>query len=142
VNKPQEEEVMDKGIDEELPRGSETILVVEDNHEVRRVTRRILRMQGYGVLEASNASIAFSTCTQHEGPIHLVITDVVMPEMNGPDLVKRIILQYPEIKVLYMSGYVKNFISYQVILEKGMDYIQKPFTVNELAKKVREVLDK
>jgi DNA-binding NtrC family response regulator len=143
IDEPQNNEViMKKGIEEGLPRGDETILIVEDNHEVRRVTRRILRMQGYRVLEASNPSIAFSTCTQHEGPIHLVITDVVMPEMNGPDLVKRIISQYPEMKVLYMSGYVKNFISYQGILEKGMEYLQKPFTVIELARKVREVLDR
>jgi len=133
---------MEKRVEEGLPLGNEVILVVEDNHEVRKVTGRILRMQGYRVLEASNPSIAFSTCTQHEGPIHLVMTDVVMPEMNGPDLVKRIISQYPEMKVLYMSGYVKNFISHQGILGKEMDYIQKPFTVNELAKKVREVLDK
>jgi two-component system cell cycle sensor histidine kinase/response regulator CckA len=115
---------------------------MEDNHEVRKVTGRILRMQGYKVLEASNPNIAFSTCSQHEGPIHLVITDVVMPEMNGPQLAKHLISQHPEMKVLYMSGYIKNFISYQGILERGIEYIQKPFTVNELARKVREVLDK
>jgi DNA-binding NtrC family response regulator len=132
---------MEKGIEEGLPRGDETILIVEDNDEVRKVTGRILRMQGFKVLEASNPNAAFSTCNQHEGPIHLMITDVVMPDMNGPDLAKRIISQYPEMKVLYMSGYVKNFISYQGILEEGIEYIQKPFTVNDLAKKVREVLD-
>jgi len=143
MDEPQDrEEIVEREIRDGFPCGGETILVVEDNHEVRKVTGRILRMQGYRVLEASNPSIAFSTCTQHEGPIHLVMTDVVMPEMNGPDLVKRIISQYPEMKVLYMSGYVKNFISHQGILGKEMDYIQKPFTVNELAKKVREVLDK
>ncbi len=143
MDEPQiNEEIMMKGIEEGLPLGNETILVVEDNHEVRKVTGRILRMQGYRVLEASNPNIAFSTCTQHEGPIHLVITGVVMLEMNGPELAKRLMPLYPEMKVLYMSGYVKNFISYQGILEEGIEYIQKPFTVIELAKKVREVLDK
>lgn len=133
---------MEKEVEEGLPCRNETILVVEDNHEVRKVTGRILRMQGYRVLEASKPNIAFSTCSQHEGSIHLVITDVVMPEMNGPQLAKHLISQHPEMKVLYMSGYVKNFISYQGILGKEMNYIQKPFTVNELARKVREVLDK
>jgi two-component system cell cycle sensor histidine kinase/response regulator CckA len=133
---------MEKKVEEGLPCGNETILIVDDNHEVRKVTGRILSMQGYRVLEASNPNIAFSTCSQHEGPIHLLITDVVMPEMNGPQLVKHLISQHPEMKALYMSGYVKNFISYQGILGKGADYIQKPFTVNELAKKVREVLDR
>jgi len=71
-----------------------------------------------------------------------MITDVVLPEMNGPELAKRLISLYPGMRVLYMSGYVKNFISHQGILEKGMEYIHKPFTVNELARKVREVLDK
>ncbi len=133
---------MKKGIEEGLPLGNETILVVEDNHEVRKVTGRILRMQGYRVLEASNPNTAFSTCNEREGHISLMITDVVMPEINGPELAKRLMSLYPKMKVLYMSGYAKNFISHQGILEKGIEYIQKPFTVNELAKKVREVLDK
>ena len=71
-----------------------------------------------------------------------MITDVVMPEINGPELAKSLMSLYPEMKVLYMSGFVKNFISHQGILGKEMNYIQKPFTVNELARKVREVLDK
>jgi len=133
---------MKKGIEEGLPLGNETILIVDDNHEVRKVTGRILRMQGYKVLEASNPNIAFSTCNKREGHISLMITDVVMPEMNGPDLAKRLMSLYPEMKVLYMSGYVKNFISHQGILGKGTNYIQKPFTVIELARKVREVLDR
>jgi DNA-binding NtrC family response regulator len=143
VDEPQDkEEIMEKGVKEGPPLGNETILVVEDNYEVRKVTGRILSMQGYKVLEASNPNSAFSICDQHDGPIHLMVTDVVMPEMNGPELAKRLIPLYPEMKVLYMSGYVKNFISYQGILEKRIEYIQKPFTVNELARKVREVLDK
>jgi DNA-binding NtrC family response regulator len=133
---------MEKKVEEGLPCGNETILIVDDNHEVRKVTGRILSMQGYRVLEAANAGHVFSICEQYESPIHLMITDVVMPEMNGPELAKRLTSLYQEMKVLYMSGYVKNFISYQGILGKGADYIQKPFTVNELAKKVREVLDR
>jgi DNA-binding NtrC family response regulator len=136
------EKIMEKEVEEGLPCGNETILVVEDNHEVRKVTGRILSMQGYRVLEASNEGDAFSICDQHDGPIHLMVTDVVMLEMNGPQLAKHLISQHPEMKVLYMSGYVKNFISHQGILGKGMEYIQKPFTVNELATRVREVLDK
>ena len=143
VDEPQnEEEIMEEKLGEALPRGNETILVVEDNEEVRKVAGRILRMQGYRVLEASNGGNVFSICEQHEGPIHLMITDVVMPEMSGPELAKRLISLYPEMKVLYMSGYVKNFISHQGILGKGANYIQKPFTIIELARKVREVFDK
>jgi len=143
VDEPQDiVEVKEERLEEELPRGDETILVVENNEEVRKVTARILKMQGYRVLEASNPNTTFSTCSQHEGPIHLMITDVVMPEMNGPELAKRLMSQYPEMKAIYMSGYLKNFISHQGILEKGMNFIQKPFTVDELVKKVREVLDR
>jgi len=133
---------VEKMVEERLPCGNDTILVVEDNYEVRKVTGRILTMQGYRVLEASNGGNVFSICQQYKSPIHLMITDVVLPEMNSPELAKRLISQYPGMRVLYMSGYVKNFISHQGILEKGMEYIQKPFTVNELARKVREVLDK
>ena len=143
VDEPQDiEGVKENGVEEGLPHGDETILVVEDDEEVRKITGRILRMQGYRVLEASNGGDVFSVCDQHEGPFHLMITDVVMPEMKGPELAKRLSSSYPEMKVIYMSGYVENVISRQGILEKGMEYIQKPFTVNELARKVREVLDK
>jgi len=143
VDEPQDlDEAKEKGVEEGLPRGDETILVVEDDEEVRKITGRILRMQGYRVLEASNGGDVFFVCDQHEGPFHLMITDVVMPEMKGPELAKRLSSSYPEMKVIYMSGYVENVISRQGILEKGMEYIQKPFTVIELAKKVREVLDK
>ena len=143
VDEPQDiDEVKEKEVEEGLPRGDETILVVEDNEEVRKVTARILKMQGYRVLEASNVGDAFSVCDQHDGPIHFMVTDVVMPKMHGPELAKRVSSLYPEIMVIYMSGYIENAISHHGILEKGMEYIKKPFTVNELAKKVRQVLDK
>jgi len=143
VDEPQDiVEVKEERLEEGLPHGDETILVVEDDEEVRKITGRILRMQGYRVLEASNGGDVFSVCDQHDGPIHLMVTDVVMPKMHGPELAKRVSSLYPEMKVIYMSGYVEKFISHHGILEKGMEYIQKPFTVNELARKVREVLDK
>ncbi len=136
------EEGKEKQVEEELPRGYETILVVEDNEEVRKVTARILKMQGYSVLEAPNEDDVFSIYNKHDGPIHLMVTDVVMPKMHGPELVRRLSSSYPEMKVIYMSGYLENVISHHGILERGMNYIQKPFTANELARKVREVLDK
>ena len=143
VDEPQDiEGVKEEGVEEGLPLGDETILLVEDNEEVRKVTARILKMQGYRVLEASNEGDAFSICDQHDGPINLMVTDIVMPKMDGPELAKQLLSLYPEMKVIYMSGYVENIIPHHGILEKGMEYIQKPFTVNELARKVREVLDK
>jgi DNA-binding NtrC family response regulator len=143
VDEPQDiDEVKEKQVDEELLRGDDTILVVEDNEEVRKVTARILKMQGYRILEASNEDDAFSIGDQHDGPIHLIVTDIVMPKMHGPELAKHLSSSYPEMKVIYMSGHVENVISHHGILEKGMEYIQKPFTINGLVRKAREVLDK
>ena len=93
-------------------------------------------------MEASDETDTFSICDRHDGLIHLMVTDVVMPKMHGPELAKRLSSLYPKMKVLYMSGYVENVISHHGILEKAIEYIQKPFTVNDLARKVREVLDK
>jgi len=136
------EEVKEKVVGEELPRGSETVLVVEDEEEVRKVAARILRGQGYKVLEASNGADTLMICKEQKEPIHLILTDVVMPKMSGCELAKCISSIRPEIKVLYMSGYTDNTITHNGILEEGMKYIQKPFTMGALAGKVREVLDK
>ncbi len=126
-----------------LPRGNETILVVEDEEEVRKLTARILRKQGYNVLEASQGKEAFSLCEEQEGPIHLMVTDVLMPGLTGAELAKRFTQLYPEMKVLYMSGYTSDrFAIGHGNLEKGMEFIQKPFSIDRLAKKIREVLDK
>jgi DNA-binding NtrC family response regulator len=104
---------------------------------------RILRKQGYKVLEASQGKDVFSLCEEHEGPIHLMVTDIVMPEMTGMELAEHIKKGYPEMKVLYMSGYSLDSVGIdREKVEKGIEFIQKPFTVYELAKKVREVLDK
>jgi PAS domain S-box-containing protein len=136
------EESEEKGVKEEILTGSETILVVEDDEEVRNLAVRILKKQGYNVLEASQGLDAFLICEEHEKPMHLLLTDVVMPKMNGRELADRIVSIHPEIKVLYMSGYTDNTIAHHGILEKGTNFMQKPFTVDGLARKVREVLDK
>ncbi len=135
------EEVKEKVVGEELPRGSETVLVVEDEQEVRKVAARILRGQGYKVLEASQGDDALRLCEEHNRPIQLMVTDVVMPGIDGRELTNRLMLLHPEIKVLYMSGYTDNIIVHHGVLERGINYIQKPFTVGALAGKVREVLD-
>ncbi len=126
------------------PLGNETILVVEDEEEVRKLVAKSLKNQGYKVLEASQGKEAFSLCEEQGGPIHLMVTDVVMPEMTGVELAKHIKQVYPEMKVLYMSGYTSDrvFAINCEKVEKGIEFIQKPFTVYKLARKVREVLDK
>ena len=129
-------------VKEELPHGSETILVVEDEEEVRKLAVRILKKQGYTVLDAPDGDGALVICGERKDPIHLILTDVVMPGMSGRQLADRLGSFHPEMKVLYMSGYTDNAITHHGVLEKGMNYIQKPFTVDGLIRKVREVLDK
>lgn len=127
---------------EELPRGEETVLIVEDEEEVRKIAMAILRRQGYKVLEAPQGGDALLICERYEGPIHLMLTDVVMPRMDGMELAERLLSIRPEMKVVFMSGYTDNAILRQGVLGSGREYIQKPFTVEGLARKVREVLDK
>jgi hypothetical protein len=126
----------------EIPRGKEVILLVEDDREVRRLTAEILSRQGYRVLEAANGGEALLISEQHEGPIHLMLTDVIMPVMTGWQLAKRLSSSYPDMRVLYMSGYSDDCVVRNGILEKGLDFIQKPFTMDGLSRKVRAVLDK
>jgi two-component system, cell cycle sensor histidine kinase and response regulator CckA len=121
--------------------GSETILVVEDEDEVRKLAAGILSRQGYKVLEASHGGDALLMMEKRPEPIELLLTDVVMPGISGPDFARRLKILRPELKVLYMSGYADNGIFQQGILERGMAFLQKPFTVENLARKVREVLD-
>jgi PAS domain S-box-containing protein len=136
------EEIKERVVKEGLPHGSETILVVEDEKEVRKLAVQILQRQGYTVLDAPDGDGALVICGERKDPIHLILTDVVMPGMSGRQLADRLGSFHPEMKVLYMSGYTDNAITHHGVLEKGMDYIQKPFTVDGLARKVREVLDK
>jgi PAS domain S-box-containing protein len=136
------DERKEKAVAEELPRGNETILLVEDEEDVRKLAVRVLERQGYKVLEAAQGSDALLICEQHEGPTHLMVTDMVMPGMSGRELAENLSSLHPEIKVLYMSGYTDNTIAHHGILEPGLNYIQKPFSVEGLIRKVREALDK
>jgi len=123
--------------------GSETILVVEDEEIVRKVACTILQRSGYHILQAANGEEALRLAPGQNGkPIHLMVTDVVMPGMSGPELAKHFASLYPGIRVLFMSGYTNNAIIHHEILKHGMPYLQKPFTSEALAWKVREVLDK
>lgn len=120
--------------------GDETLLVVEDQDEVRRLTVTALRSYGYAVLEAANGEQALEECKRHNGKIDLLITDVVMPGMTGRDLAVRLSAVRPTVKVLYTSGYTANVIAHQGVLDPGVAYLPKPFTLQALAAKVREVL--
>ncbi|MGC9196393.1 MAG: PAS domain-containing protein [Syntrophobacteraceae bacterium] len=121
--------------------GTETILLVEDEESLLDLGNAILKHYGYRVLTAHNPAEALTLARSHRGPIHLLITDVVMPEMNGLELRYQLEgLQY-EFKFLYMSGYTANVIAQHGILEEGVNFLQKPFSVQTLAEKVREVLD-
>ncbi len=123
-------------------RGSETILLVEDNEQVRHLARGILKRSGYNILVAENGVKAMSILASNDTPIQLLLTDVIMPEMNGKELFERVIKERPGTKVLYMSGYTDDVIARSGVLEKGIAFLQKPFTVLALTAKVREVLDR
>jgi signal transduction histidine kinase/PAS domain-containing protein len=135
------EEARKKVVKEKFPGGSETILVVEDEEEVRKLAVTILKRQGYRILEAAHGGDAFLICEQGKERIHLLLTDIVMPEMNGPELARRLRYFYPEMRVLFMSGYTDNAILQHGLLDKEMFFLQKPFSVDGLVGKVREVLD-
>jgi CheY-like chemotaxis protein len=121
--------------------GSETVLIVEDEDLVRKVAKRILEMHGYTVLAASDPKEAFGICEGHEGRIHLLLTDVVMPQMDGRTLFNRLRPIRKDMKVLYMSGYAEDAVVHHGTLDADIQFLQKPFTVESLAIKVREVLD-
>jgi PAS domain S-box-containing protein len=123
------------------PRGTETILLVEDEAAVRDLVRRVLAGLGYTVLQAREGEQALDICGQLRGPLHLLISDVVLPGLNGWELARRLREVRPECRLLYMSGYTASVISQRGILEPGVPFLQKPFSPEALAHKVREVLD-
>jgi PAS domain S-box-containing protein len=122
-------------------RGTETVLVVEDDEPLRKLTRECLEENGYTVLATANSAEAVETAERYGGTIHLMVTDVVMPGMNGRELAARLASLRPEMKVLYMSGYTDDAIVRHFVLEPGLAFLQKPFTQKVLARKVRELLD-
>ncbi len=121
--------------------GKETIIVAEDDEGVRDLTCEILRKHGYHIITAATAEEFIEILERKDGPIHLMLTDVIMPGMNGKQLYERIRKHYPDMKVLYMSGYTGNVIAHHGILEKGVHFIHKPFSIQALTEKIRYVLD-
>jgi PAS domain S-box-containing protein len=125
----------------DLPRGSETILLVEDDPSVRELAARMLHQQGYTVLAASNGAEALRLAREHRQPLHLLLTDVVMPGLSGRGLVEQLAQVHPGLKTLFMSGYTDDAIVHWGVLEPGIAFLQKPFGPLALARKVRGVLD-
>jgi hypothetical protein len=126
---------------EEISVGSETILLVEDSKLLARVTRDFLASTGYRVLLAAEASEALHVASEFPGRIHLLLTDVVMPHMNGRELSEQLLQRRPEVKVLFMSGHTAGVISQNALLAEDVAFIEKPFTQDALARKIRQLLD-
>jgi CheY-like chemotaxis protein len=125
----------------ECQKGNETVLAVEDNPEVRNLLKTVLSKNGYNVFIAENAETALTIASSYDGIIHLLITDVIIPDMNGMELYTEIIKTRPDIKSIYISGYTANVIAHNGKLDDGINFIQKPFAVSDFTRKVREVLD-
>ncbi len=121
--------------------GTDTILLVEDNEAVRKMMAQDLEGSGYSVLEAMNGEEALRISTEYGHPIHLLVTDVIMPKMSGRELAERLKPSRQEMQVLYISGYPDKTIGHHGILEKGTAFLQKPFTMDDLERKVRQILD-
>jgi CheY-like chemotaxis protein len=122
------------------PRGTETILIVEDEDGVRALTRHILAGNGYAVLEAAEGDEAIAIVEEHSGPIHLLISDVVMPGAGGRVVADRVAQRHPGVRVLFVSGYTDDAVVRHGVLQQGVNFLQKPFSPNSLLLKVREVL--
>lgn len=138
-----ETEILEKKTSDTInPDGAETILLVEDEPSILRMTRMMLERMGYKVLAAGTPGGAIALAREYAGQIHLLMTDVVMPEMNGRDLAGNLLALYPDLKRLFMSGYTANLIAQHGLLAEGVNFIQKPFSREQLGKKVREALDK
>jgi CheY-like chemotaxis protein len=130
-----------KAAEADRHQGSETILLVEDDAQVRDLTAASLAACGYTVLSADSGGEAIAECERHHGDIHLLLTDVVMPGIGGREIAQQVLTRRPFTKVIYMSGYTTNAIIHRGVLDPGTHFLQKPFTPSALFAKVREVLD-
>jgi CheY-like chemotaxis protein/two-component sensor histidine kinase len=126
----------------EPPGGLETILLVEDEDAVRHLARDVLQKNGYTVLEARDGEEALRISETHSGPIRLILTDMVMPGINGQEVASRVVSQHPGTKVLYMSGYTDAIVDHGILNPGGADLLSKPFTADSLNRKVRQMLDR
>jgi CheY-like chemotaxis protein len=125
----------------DLPPGDETILLVEDDDHVREMVRLALEREGYRVLDAANGQQALRLALAHSGPIHLLVTDVIMPGINGQALANSLVQAHPDLKTLYITGYPEEMIEQYGVLDPGVSLLQKPFSLLDLVGKVRAVLD-
>jgi DNA-binding NtrC family response regulator len=121
--------------------GSETLLIVENEAAIRNLLQMALRRNGYTVLTAESGREALDLVQDHSGPIHLLITDVVMPDIDGPELVRRLSTLRPDTRTLFMSGYMDDALGDHGVLPTNVNFIQKPFSPRAFAQKVREILD-
>ena len=124
-----------------LPRGTETVLLVEDERAMRELTRECLESRGFVVLEARDGKMALQVAEHHSGPIHLLLTDLILPGMSGRDLAAKILPSRSDTKLLYMSGYTHDLVTQHGVLEAGTALIEKPFSVESLLRKIRDTLD-
>jgi CheY-like chemotaxis protein len=122
--------------------GTETLLVVEDAPMILRVVRDFLQKLGYRVIGAGDGAEALEVAAKAQLPVDLLVTDVVMPKMGGKELAARLKETHPRVKVLYMSGYAENAIAHQGVLPQGVNFIEKPYSLSDLARRVREVLNR
>ncbi len=130
-----------RSISEEVASGSETVMLVEDENALRALAAQVLRANGYTVLEAATGEDAERVAREFEGAIALMVTDVVMPGINGPALAKRLYFSRPQMRVLYMSGYTENVLEVKDELGRATEFLQKPFAPSVLINRVRELLD-
>ena len=121
--------------------GTETLLIVENEAAIRNLLQMALRRNGYTVLTAESGREALDVVRDHSGPIHLLITDVMMPEIDGPELVRRLAAIRPDTRTLFMSGYMDDALGDQGVLPANVNFIQKPFSPRTIAQRVREILD-
>ena len=117
------------------------MLVVEDEPVLLKLTTRVLQKLGYGTLAAHTPREALRVAREHAGEIHLLLSDVVMPKMNGPDLVRRVRIERPTMRCLLMSGYTADVLGHDATAEAGIAFIQKPFTIEDLSRKIQETLN-